>query len=204
MAQTQVRVPGGGNTFIAMGLANSKGKGYVTNLAFLANVNDRPGPAVGRVTPIHPIGHAYPVDIAIPYAQSMGTLTLTVWATWGKDGWVSAFMNNYNRSPWKNYKAVHNFSKHQPCDLREVLEAQRLNGGYLLCKKYERGRNGKIARVKNYQKCLISDIDASDNVSIDTMEQRVTITCNYAYVTVTSGADSNNKGISNSGIIYSS
>ena len=186
MAKTQVRVPGGGNTFIKMGFENTP-----VRVAFLANFFDQPGRSVGNPTPIHPIGNAYPVEIAVPYAQSAGTLTLTVWALWGKDGWVSAFANNYDRSPWKKYKSKHGYTSSGykwPVDLREVLEAQREVGGYLTCKKYELAADGKsVARVKDYQRCVITDIDASDNVSIEQMEQRVKITCMYAFVKVTSG-----------------
>lgn len=182
MATTQVRVPGGGNTFMVMGT----GKQGV-RVAFLANVNDQPGRSVGNATAIHPIGSAYPVEIATPFAQGMGTLTLTVWSQWGKDGWVSAYANDITKAPWANYNGPHGDIKGQPVDLREVLEAQRKSlgqDGYILCQKYERGRDTSIVRVKNYEKAVITDIDATDNVSIETMEQRVRITLNYAYVTV--------------------
>ena len=102
MAQTNVRVPGGGNTFIEM--AASGGTGI--RLAFLANAQDTPGSSVGNPTPIHPIGSPYPVDIAIPYAQGAGRLVLTVWSTWGRDGWVSAFLNNEGSSPWAGYRSA--------------------------------------------------------------------------------------------------
>lgn len=180
MAQTNVRVPGGGNTYISM---STKG----ARLAFLANVQDTPGRSVGNPTAIHPIGSPYPVDIAIPYAQGAGQLVFTVWATWGRDGWVSAFMNDVSASPWRSYESKGSGGRlGSPCDLREVLEAQRVSGGTLLCKKYELGPNGKDSvRVKTYQGCVITDIDATDNISIETMEQRVRITCMYLRGTYT-------------------
>ena len=188
MATTQVRVPGGGNTFMVMGTNTG------VRVAFLANVNDTPGRSVGSPTPIHPVGSAYPVEIATPFAQGMGTLVLTVWAQWGTDGWVSAFANDKAKtdSPWNKYSSKHGENLEGtkvgvPCDLREVLEAQREtlgDSGYLKVQKYERGRNGNVVRVKSYEKCVITDIDATDNVSVETMEQRTRITMNYAYVTV--------------------
>ena len=183
MAQTNVRVPGGGNTYIEMSASGSS----TTRVAFLANVQDTPGRSVGNPTAIHPIGSPYPVDIAIPYAQGAGQLVFTVWATWGRDGWVSAFMNDEGHSPWKSYTSKGSGGKvGTPCDLREVLEAQRSVGGTLNCKKFELGPDGSsVLRVKTYQGCVISDIDATDNISIETMEQRVRITCMYTRGTIT-------------------
>lgn len=189
MGTTNVRVPGGGNTYIKMGLGSS------VQVEFLARFNDQPGPTVGRATPIHPIGSPYPIEIATPYAQGVGTITITVWSTWGKDGWVSAFMRRNgageltdaqdSKSPWANYESRFNKDDpHAPVDLREVLEAQRKNSQPLVVEKIELGKNGRVARCKSYQNCVITDIDARDDVSIEKMEQQVTITIQYTNVIV--------------------
>ena len=190
MGTTNVRVPGGGNTYIKMGLGSS------AQVEFLARFNDQPGAAVGRATPIHPIGKPYPVEIATPYAQNAGQITITVWSTWGRDGWVSAFMRmdstgevadaQNSKSPWANYTSPNNKDdKHAPVDLREVLEAQRKNKEPLVVHKMELGKNGRVARCKTYQNCVIVDIDARDDVTIDKMTQEVQITIMYTNVVVT-------------------
>lgn len=190
MGTTNVRVPGGGNTYIKMGL------GEGVNVEFLSRFTDEPGRVVGSTTPIHPIGSPYPVEIATGYAQGAGTITITVWSTWGKDGWVSAFMrrsangdvtdNQDGKSPWANYVSAYNKdSAHEPVDLREVLEAQRQNSTPLVVEKIELGKDGKPVRSKKYQNCVITDIGAREDVQINTMEQMVTITIMYTNVVVT-------------------
>lgn len=190
MGTTNVRVPGGGNTYLKMGL------GEGVNVEFLAEFRDQPGQPVGRATPIHPIGSPYPIEIATPYAQGAGQITVTVWSTWGKDGWVSAFMrrsatgeltdNQDSKSPWANYVSTYNKdSSHEPVDLREVLEAQRKNDLPFVVEKIELGKNGAPARSKKYQNCVITDIDASDQVTNERMEQRVSITIMYTNIVVT-------------------
>lgn len=193
MATTHVRVPGGGNTYLQAGV------GSIGDVEFLANFNDSPGGPVGRATAIHPIGSAYPIEIATPYAQDHGTLTLTVWSTWGTDGWVSAFLytgiaqsgdggTSKITSPWNGYVSPHGFVG-QPVDLREVFDAQRkLTGNKsFVIKKFERGADGNTVRVKTYENCVIVDIGATEQVSNERMEQQVTITIWYTHVTVSKG-----------------
>ena len=189
MGTTNVRVPGGGNTYVKMGL----GEGIAVE--FLASFNDQPGPAVGNPTPIHPIGKPYPVEIATPYAQQAGRITIRVWSTWGKDGWLSAFLHRTatgelnsqdSKSPWAEYVSSYNKdSIHEPVDLREVLEAQRKNEKPLVIEKIELGKNGTPVRSKQYQNCVIVDVEAGENVQLNTMEQQVTITVMYTNVIVT-------------------
>lgn len=187
MGTTNVRVPGGGNTYIVMGFDGG------TQVEFLSRFNDTPGDTMGRVTPIHPIGSPYPIEIATPYAQQAGNIVITVWSTWGRDGWVSAFMKRSGnemtsqdtKSPWSEWGRINNDVDHEPVDLREVLEAQRRSSKSLTVKKIERGKNGSVVRCKEYQNCVISSIDAKDNVSVDTMTQEVTITIMYTNIVVT-------------------
>ena len=189
MASSIVRVPGGGNTYMGIKIGGEKEH----NIEFLAEINDQPGQAEGRATPIHPIGSPYPVEIATPYAQGMGTLTLTVWSRWGEDGWVSALMHygdaktdDHTIGKWGDFVSAHNsMGKGYPCDLREVLEAQRDSKGEISVYKYELGGDGKAIRKKEYVGAVITNIDAGDTVNVGTMEQRTRITINYCYVLVT-------------------
>ena len=187
-----VRVLGGGNTYIKMGIAEANGG--IAQVVFLASVKDQPGRPVGNVTEIQPIGNRYPIEIPTPYAQGAGTLTLSVWQTWGKDGWVSAFMtrgtdgtlSQSGASPWNGYASAHNATaKSEPVDLVEVLDAQRKLSSNISVKKYELGADGSVARVKSYEGAVISDIDESETVQNNTMDNQVTITLKYTYVTVT-------------------
>ena len=174
MATTNVRVPGGGNTYIKAGL------GEGVQLEFLSSFSDQVGRPVGSPTPIHPIGSPYPVEIATPYAQGAGTLTFTVWATWGKDGWVSAFLRRGadgnisdqqdGHSPWSEYVSQYNKDAiHEPVDLREVFEAQRKSDKPFVVEKIELGRDGSPVRSKKYQNCVITDIGANETVRNDQM-----------------------------------
>lgn len=177
MANTQVRVVGGGNTYVTVGSGNTK-------VAFIAQLRDQPGQVVGNPTPIQGIGDKYPVEIATGYAQGAGTLTLTVWERWGKDGWISAFensgiFNNYTSSAGKGSS----FSKY-PADLVEVLEAQRQSNTALVIKKVEKGADGKTIRIKNYQNPVITNIDASETVQNNTMDKQITITVMYTNITI--------------------
>lgn len=192
MLNTNVRVLGGGNTYVKMGLPGSGGG--IAQVVFLANVKDQPGRSVGTPVEIQPIGSRYPVEIPTPYAQGAGTLTLSVWQTWGKDGWVSAFMSRGSdglltegsASPWSGYLSAHNSTtRNEPVDLVEVLDAQRKLPGNIIVKKYELGASGDVARVKSYEGAVITDIDAGESVQNDTMDNKVTITMKYRYVTVT-------------------
>lgn len=175
-----------------MGIAEANGG--VAQVVFLASVKDQPGRPVGNAVEIQPIGSKYPLEIPTPYAQGAGQLTLSVWQTWGKDGWVSAFMTrgsdglltDSSASPWSGYSSAHNATaKSEPVDLVEVLDAQRKLNSNIIVKKYELGATGTVSRVKSYEGAVIIDIDAGETVQNNTMDNQVTITLKYTYVTVT-------------------
>lgn len=182
MPVTHVRVPGGGNTYIMMGLSGGK------MVEFLSDFQDTAGRPNGNATEIQPIGHKYPVEIATPYSQKAGTLTLNVWETWGKDGWVSAFMydtgqNAYNigdsNYPWKDYVSPTSGVERLPVDLYEVLDAQRKLTEYITVKKVELGASGQPVRIKTYVNAVIVDIQDNELVDQTTMEKKCTITIMY-------------------------
>lgn len=184
MARTHVRVTGGGNTYVKIGLNKTK------KVEFLAQINDRPGSALANPVPIQPIGSPYPVEIATAYGQGAGTLTLQVWSTWEQDGWVSAFMSNDDDASvdvWDKFRSVRdsNSGNGYPVDLYEVLRAQRLNDTYIQVEKIEKNSKGEDYRVKSYQGCVITDIDASENVQNNSMDKQVTITMMYTHVITT-------------------
>lgn len=191
MARTHARVYGGGNTFIRIGLDK------MTEVSFLGRFQDQPGRALKEPETIHPIGEPYPVEIATAYGQQAGKLTINVWSTWGMDGWVSALMT-YNRESgamndetkvWdefrNNYANKHGHSGY-PCDLFEVLQAQRMNANSIKVDKVERDAQGNVCRIKHYENCVITDIQADETVQNDTMTQQVSITIMYTHVTTTS------------------
>lgn len=183
MPNTHVRVLGGGNTYVHIGI----GKGTVVE--FLSEFTDTPGQAVGRVEPIQPIGSPYPIEIATPYAQGAGQITMRVWGTWGSDGWVSAFQYengvDHDDSPWNGYQSRLNTLDGKPVDLKEVMEAQRKNGQFLTVKKFELGANGDVVRIKNYQGVVITNIQAGETIRNDTMTDTCQITMQYTKMNVT-------------------
>ena len=169
MATTGIRVPGGGNTYLIMGDSHSR-------IELLANFTDSPGKALGRTTAIHPIGYKYPKEIATPYVQDYGTLTIVVWAEWGTDGWVSALRSTGVFNGFDSYMGG---KQGEPVDVCEVLRAQRQYGNELNVIKVELGRDGKAVRGRSYHGCVITDIDAKEDITLDKMEQKVTITMQY-------------------------
>lgn len=198
MPQTHVRVPGGGNTYIKASIASlntlvgEQGGGGL-ELEFLANVVDQPGSTLATEEEIQPIGKAYPVEIATAYGMKAGTLTLTVWPTWGYDGWVSAFAKvvggklAYAQGVWGNGSYTSNNGGGSfPVDLFEVFDAQRKNSDYMTIKKVELGANGATARIKEYQNCVITNIDAGETIRNDSMprdiQTKITIKYTHVYV----------------------
>ena len=199
MPQSQVRVPGGGNTYVCIETTDKK-------IEFLANLRDQPGSIQGGPTPIQAIGDAYPREIVTGYSSGMGQLTLEVWQVWGKDGWVSAFQStnggeNYiwgsadgsSLNPGNmtngNAHGAPSTSGYEPIDIREVLALQRQQPESIKVMKVELGKDGNIARIKSYQNCVITGIDAGETVKNDTMPTTISITMNYTHFVVTKGAD---------------
>lgn len=178
MAKTQVRVVGGGNTYVTVGNGDSR-------VSFIAQLQDQPGRIAAQPVPIQGIGDRYPVEIATAYAQGAGTLTLTVWERWGKDGWISAFENDDIFSNYTSEVAKGSGFASYPADLVEVLDAQRKNDSYISIKKVEKGADGNTIRIKSYNNAVITDIDASENVSNESMEKKVKITVMYTNITIT-------------------
>lgn len=193
MPTTHAKVLGGGNTYVKIGL-----NGNTRNVEFLAQITDTPGGPLAPPEQIQPIGSPYPVEIATAYGQNAGQIQLSVWATWGRDGWVSAFLSaaEGERSGsipevWSNYNSKvssadkHNKQEGVPVDLYEVLKAQRLNNVPITVYKVERGANGAPVRFKSYQNCVITNIDAQERVTAQAMSQQVVITMMYTSVIVT-------------------
>ena len=184
MPATHVMVPGGGNTYIQIGTSTG------ITLEFMSAFNDQPGKTVGQATDIQPIGSAYPIEIATPYAQASGTITLTVWKTWKDDGWVSAFMYQNgtdfgDENPWSGYASAHGQAIGKPCDLREVLDAQRQLSNNIVVKKVEKASDGNDYRVVKYEGAVITDIAPDGNVKQDTMTSNCTITIKYTHIVTT-------------------
>lgn len=189
MPNTHVRVLGGGNTYVTIGVFSKDNGDYM--LEFCSQFSDTPGNAVGSVQPIQPIGQRYPIEIATPYAQDAGTIEIQVWGTWGSDGWVSAFQTRDGQdtgaSPWNpqntSFRSSQGDDTHPtwPVDLVEVMEAQRkLNDdATIVIRKWELGKTGDVVRVKEYEGVVISNINARESFQNNTMTQTCTITFRY-------------------------
>ena len=182
MPSTRVRVPGGGNTYFQIG---KTGDGY--RVDFLANYQDNMGQVVGQTTEIHPIGYRYPVEIATGYAQHAGRLTLTVYALWGEDGWVSAFKYQAGTTNQIDSGSYVWGDAGDPIDLVHVLEAQRKLASPLVVKKFELGADGTTARIKTYNNAIITNIQQNESVRIDTMTVESQIEFMYTDFTISNG-----------------
>lgn len=196
MAQTQVRVPGGGNTYVKIGLDST----HVVE--FLSRLRETPPSSKGNPVAIQGIGDVRPVEVALPYAQGHGVLNLTVWQRWGVDGWVSAFMSRTDNGTgsdgsnmWDAFinrsdddlpeQMKHRGSNRYPVDLVEVYNAQRMNPEYVKVQQVELGANGEIARIKNYNGCVITNVSAASDLDNNTMEAPVQIEIWYTSFDIT-------------------
>ncbi len=185
MPKTHVRVIGGGNTYVRIGLNSGE------KVEFIASLSDTPGRINGQPVAIQGIGDKHPVEIATGYSMGAGTLTLKVWETWGEDGWVSAFKSTQgsDNDIWKRFvdKGQGHGESGYPIDLVEVLDAQRLNPDYIFVAKVELGADGSPIRTKIYQGCVITDVDAKEDVDNNKMDKQITITMMYTHVVVAEG-----------------
>lgn len=208
MPTTNVKVLGGGNTYVRIGLApNETGQtaseneaSSTGNVEFLAQIVDTPGGPLAQPEQIQPIGSPYPVEIATAYGQQAGTLQLTVWAKWAEDGWVSAFRTKgsgktkdgipsiWNAFATQSKNADMGSSDRVPVDLYEILRGQRLNDAPIQIVKVERDAKGNPARMKWYEGCVITNVDAQERVTQQAMSQQVVITVMYRRAHITRAA----------------
>ena len=180
MAVSTVRVPGGGNTFVTISAGNVKDK----SIDLVSSFTDTPGAATAQPAQIHPIGYEHPMEIVTAYAQTAGTITLDIWAVWGQDAWVTPFEPMWQTITSGIYTNDANFDGKNPTNLIGVLQGQRAAGGVTL-KKWELAANGyDIARVRTYKNCVITDIQARETVSNNSMPETVTVTIMYTHSTV--------------------
>lgn len=187
MPRSNVRVVGGGNTYVTI----SWGRGSsLRKVSYITRFQEKPGSPQGQVKDIQGIGDQYPKEIITPYAMTSGEISFEVWQLWGMDEWVSLFAPEtddktgkptYANSPWGNT------ATDQPVDIVQVWEKQRTFDEYVTVKKYELDRKGDIARVKEFVDCVISGITASDDVQNNTMDKTATITMKYRYVNTSYG-----------------
>ena len=192
MPKTHVRVLGGGNTYVVVGLKNRQ------KVEFLASMNETPPAVVGTTTPIQGIGDVHPVEIATGYAAGAGQLSLDVYQTWEKDGWVSAFMTTDKSSgamsdetgiwdAWLNgEQAKANSLDGYPCDIYEIMQAQRMNTEYISVQKIIKNAQGEPFRIKTYHGCVITGVSQDERIENATMVGKCTITMQYTHYTIAS------------------
>lgn len=185
MAYSKVRVIGGGNTLITVG----QGSSNANRIMLLASAKDAPGQVLKSPVEIQPVGSEYPVEIVTAYGQKAGTLTLQVWSVWGKDGWEVLL----DAAGIGDSSASNKYP-----DLLSVLEAQRKakNGiGIYKVEKIPAGVSGTQEdsyRVRTYHDAVITNIDASESITNEDMDAKVTITIMYTRSTITSNASVGN------------
>ena len=194
MAQSVVRVIGGGNTYIMLGNGAKR-------MRLLASANDTPGRVNGtNPTAIQGVGDKYPFEIVTGYSQTYGTLVLTVYQVWGRDGWVSMWDESIEQlksgatggggannaqflQEWNN-SVMNTMDRTSPADVVEMLEAQRSNDGYIAVSKVECGADGKPVRIKKYMGCVITDMGTGENITNNAMENTVTVTMAYTHAVI--------------------
>lgn len=170
MPDSQVRVAGGGNTFIAIG---DEG-GSTKPMRFMAQATDTPGTAVTSAVDIIPVGSFCPVEIVPPVVQGSGTIRCRVWQLWGKEGIATALENtNVLGGPTEANRLV---------NIYEVFEAQRKAGNRILVKKFERAGSGAsddLWRVITYEGAVITNCIQPETFESSTMVMTVDIEIKY-------------------------
>jgi len=154
MPQPTVRVGGSG-------LTTFKWKGQT--LAFLQTIQDTAPTPVAAAVPVQSITDAHPSEIVTSQAVGPGTLRLTFYDVWNEEVWqkLAGFNTSYS--------------------LLDVLSNQ-LKNGVVTCSKLiaiPPPRGG--FRVKNYYNCMITDIDAGEQINIASMVMPKGLTIMYTH-----------------------
>lgn len=114
---------------------------------------------------IHPLDKEHPIEIAFPAAMRAGTLTLEIMEQWNKFAWESL----------PGYDGTSN--------IIEVFRKNMSNGS-ITCTKIIKNPAGGT-RTITYHNCVITDIDDSENVTVNTMTFAKRITIMYTHRTRT-------------------
>lgn len=150
MPDSKVRVGGSGLTVLSW---------QNQTLSFLQTIQDTAPTPVAAAVPVQSITDEVPSEIVTARAVGPGTLRLTFYEEWNTGVWQKL----------PGFSAANN--------LLDVLKAQ-LSLGSITCSKIIKQPDGTF-RTLVYQNCMITDIDAGEQVNIASMVMPKGITVMY-------------------------
>ena len=133
-------------------------------IAFLENIQDSGQAPVAPAQPIHPLGARHPVDIVTPRALQAGTLTLSIRELW-------------NGEVWEQLQGLTGAKT-----IVDIFERLARTPNYVTCTKIITPPGGR-RYGKVYHRCVISGIQDSERVEINTLSVAKTITVSYTHTT---------------------
>jgi len=153
--QTKTRVVGSGFTTI-----NFRGQ----IIAFLEGFRDSGQTPIAQPEPIMPLGSSHPVEFATPRAKNAGTITLTIRELW-------------NGPVWSQLQGLANSD-----DIIDIFAAVANEPSAITCQMVIRAPNGQV-RGKTYHGVIVSQIDDSETVAINTLTVAKTLVLMYTHST---------------------
>jgi len=153
MADQKFRVGGGYTAFTFNG----------SPILYATIISEQGPRPVAAPREIQPLDYRHPIEIVFPTAHRAGTLTLTVPEQWASPVW----------------ETLPGFSG--TADIIDVFE-RNVELGSITCTKIIRLPNGG-RRSTQYHGCVLTDIDDSETVQVDTLELPKRITLMYTHRT---------------------
>jgi hypothetical protein len=161
--------PKRGQRFRILGSGYTIFKYHGDRLHFCQQIQDRPPDPVAPPQAIQPLDARHPIEIAFPAAVREGTLTLVIFEEWDRDVWRQFF----------------GFRRGQFSDLADVFD-QAIAVGAVTCVKVIK-KPGGGRRLVQYHGAVITNIDMSENIAIDTLTVGRTVTITYTRRVVSGG-----------------
>lgn len=134
------------------------------NIAFLEAFNDGgQQPYVGAQF-VHPLGYTHPVDIVTPRALNGGTLTLTITELWNEEIWEQLQGLTGART------------------IVDIFNRLAQTPNYVTCTKLIKHPDGRRSG-KIYHRCVITNIQDGDQVTIGSLAVQKNVTISYTHST---------------------
>jgi hypothetical protein len=151
------------------------GSGYTvfyyagSRIRYCQTIQDNPPQPVAPPQDVQGIDDKRPVEIAFAKAVRSGSVVLTIFEEWERDVWRQFF--GYRRGVYS--------------DLADVFERATQIGG-VQCAKVIRTPAGN-KRLVIYHNSVITNIDMSDSIAIDTLTVGRPVTITYTHRTLRGG-----------------
>lgn len=153
-----------------VGRVRNVGSNYTTfqyagkTIAFLQSFNDSGQAPVAQPQFVHPLGYSHPVDIVAPRALNGGTITAQITELWGEEVWEQM-------QGLAGAKTI-----------VEIFERLAQTPNYVTCTKLIKHPDGRRSG-KIYHRCVITNIQDGDQVTIGSLAVQKNVTISYTHST---------------------